>query len=536
MPDMAVPFCVGASSEDDPLIPASNAPRLTEAYWTPARLEELKKKCHSESAVIFLAWNTVATSIPRILNVLPQPAAWETGGALQGEIAGAAAQSDVLPLVWFAARHDKTLAKLGRADIPWLDRVTFAIEGLGKLMGIWAETLEDVTGDVRRWARWYAKVCSIATNIGAGLLREAEEEAGGAVGDRACRYPDFGVCNYWKLVLPAYVAMPSLVQSRWGVQALSAMDKPTQKGANLIALIITGLLTDHTAAQPSEAQARGHEILFWCCVYRKVIWRLSSAPPTDAWDGGRWRTAACSGHEQPLAYSWDTPEAGPDGRMDTYVEARAQRKPMGTQQAALLTHASTYLAQLLSSVDAVRATLDECADNLLAPPAYAESDSLSAAETAAAMHAAGHISKRELDGVLGGECIPHDYALALDTECRTAGKICSYMHRVLVSSAAQLAGVGPLTPHPGILLDTTTLATEPGVGLHTRAAASYAALQRRHPTEAGVPTPAGVAKDDANAMVLAAVALASHFKHFAYCRTCSEIIHACANRAICASV
>lgn len=535
---MSVPLYPAARAEDDRLIPASQAPAqcLREAHWTLAQMEQLQDRSFGEHVVIFMAWNTLPTTTPRILRLLRPPASWGTGPGGQADIVAAAAECDVLPLAWFAARHDPILAKLGRPDNPWLDRVTFAIGGLGKLMGIWAETLENVTGDVRRWARWYAKVCSIARNVGAGLLREAEEEAGGRLGDRACRYPDFGVCNDWKLVLPPYVAMPSLPQSRWGAQGLAALATPTKEGAKLIAIIIKGLLAEHAAALPSEAQARGHEILFWCCVYRKLVWRLSSAQPTDAWGWAGWSTAACSGHEQPLACAWGTPGEGPSGRMDNYVEARAKSKPMGTQQAALLAQASAYLAQLLGAVDAVRATLDHCADTLLDPPAGVGPDPLSAAATAAAMHTAGHISKSELDGVLGGECVADDYALALDTECRTAGKICSFMHRVLVSSAAQLAGVGPLAPHPGILLDTTTLAAEPGVGLHTRAAASYAALQRRHPTEAGVPTPAGVAKDDANAMVLAAVALASHFKHFAYCRTCSEIIHACANRAMCASV
>ena len=169
-------------------------------------------------------------------------------------------------------------------------------------------------------------------------------------------------------------------------------------------------------------------------------------------------------------------DAGANGRMDKYVDARARFTPMCAQQAALLAQASAYLAQLLAAVDAVHVALDDCVDTLLGPASDTEPDLLAAPATAAAMHAAGHISKTELDGVVAGECVADDYVLALDTECRTAGKLCSFLHRVLLSSAAQLAGVGPLVPHAGILLDTATLAGEPVLGLRTQAAASFTAL------------------------------------------------------------
>lgn len=510
-----------------PLIPPCHPPNLltSEGHWTIGHLHQLQQKSLEDRVIIFLAWNTIPSGLPRLLRVAPPVEGWEPS------MLAAAAGCDVIPLTWFVARHNEILAKLDRVP-PWLDRVTFAIEGLGRLMGIWAETLEDVGGDVRRWARWYAKVCSIARNIGAGLLREAEEEGGGRFGERDCRFPDFGICNDWKLELPAYVAMARLPQSRWGAQGLATLDRPTKAGAKLLAVVIKGLLAEHAAAIPSEAQARGHEILFWCCVYRKVIWRLSSARPADVWGWAEWSTAASAGHEEPLAHGWRGADAGANGRMDKYVDARARFTPMCAQQAALLAQASAYLAQLLAAVDAVHVALDDCVDTLLGPASDTEPDLLAAPATAAAMHAAGHISKTELDGVVAGECVADDYVLALDTECRTAGKLCSFLHRVLLSSAAQLAGVGPLVPHAGILLDTATLAGEPVLGLRTQAAASFTALQRRHEAPTGLSVPPGATKDDANAMVLAAVALASHFKHFAYCRTCSEIIQDCTNRAI----
>lgn len=505
---------------------------MLEHYWTLSEILELTDQHVPERTIIFLAFNTIPTKIPRLLLVAQAPPCWAENAGWSPEMLPAIAALDVVPLPLFVARHDELLSKLNKMELPWLDKITFATEGLGKLMAIWAETLGGVDEGVRRWARWYAQVCACSRNLCAGMLREAEGEAGRRWGERDCLFPNFGVCNDWKLEMPGYVIMPNLPQSRWHAQGVASLGLPTRAGAKLLAVVIKGLIGEHAAATPPEAQARGHEILFWCCVYRKVIWCLSQSPPASAWRWEDWETAARAGHEEPLAYGWATPGVGPHGRMDNYVDARAHQTPICTQQAALQSQASAYLAQLLVAVDAVHIALDDCADTFIGPPSGAEPDQLPSAATAAAMHAAGHISKTELDGVLAGECVADDYALALDTECRTAGKLCSFLHRVLVSSGAQLTGVGPLVPHAGILLDTATLASEPGVGLRARAAASFTALQRRHETPAGLPVTPGATKDDANAMVLAAVALASHFKHFAYCRTCSEIIQDCTNRAI----
>ena len=141
------------------------------------------------------------------------------------------------------------------------------------------------------------------------------------------------------------------------------------------------------------------------------------------------------------------------------------------------------------------------------------------------------VSRRELECVCADDELAVSYAIDFDNECRSVRTACCLVSLVVTLSVGQATGRGPFVPHHGVLFDGPVPIVAGAHALKRVATQSFAALRRmgaENASETHVPNRI----DDANAMVVAATVMASHFKTFAHVQTCADIVATCASRFI----
>ena len=358
--------------------------------------------------------------------------------------------------------------------------------------------------------------------------------------ENVCRKPEFpllGICDDWRLEFSPFVELPTIrttgFQEHWLKKLMVGISE--EEIADLMRMV-NRLLEDYSESTGEESQAIGHEIVFFACIYRRAVWgMIEGAPPesaeqhTSLWKWSLWEPIAHTDGDFCIAHGWTTGEERRLGYVDRYVQTRANPLDLNENEKALLSATSEFIWSIFRATNAIQESIDAAADcqkDVVGTPAWKAG---LAKAVVGSLGPRSLVTQREHDRVCSDTSLATSYAIDLDNEFRAIRATCCLVGRVVSLSVGHATGRGPFVPHRGVIFDGPVPSAADANGLKRVARESFDALCR-----VGADQSSGLSTtnrmDDANAMVVAATVMASHFKSFAHIQTCVGIVAACANR------
>ena len=302
--------------------------------------------------------------------------------------------------------------------------------------------------------------------------------------------------------------------------------------------MVKSLLEEYSESTGENCQSIGHEIVFLACMYRRAVWgTIEGATPENAeqhisrWKWWLWEPAANQDEDFCIARGWVPGEARFLGYVDRYLETRGSPVDLDENEKVLLSATSEFIWSIFRATNAIQESIDAAADcqrDVVVSPAWKTG---LAKKVVGSLCSLSLVTQREHDRVFADTALANSYAIDLDIEFHAIRATCCWIGRVVSLSVGHATGRGPFIPHRGVIFDGPVPTVADASGLKRVAKESFDALCRVGADQANRSSTTN-RMDDANAMVVAATIMASHFKSFALVQTCVDIVETCANRFV----
>ena len=467
---------------------------------------------HDSSLIEFVLWHCLPTTVEALLAQTKYPSEWEKDPNCTPLLLRRIATCSVVPICWFVQRENEIMSALVGECEPWLDRVVKVLESLSTILLVLEIPQTTENEELRDWAKWISNVSKESRFITSGVLSE--------IGKGECKYPRFGNCNDWELEMRRHAILPVLEPCKLVAHGLAFLvnivEHSNERGSiEFAATVIEHLAEEYENGSGPANQARGHEILFWCCLLRRfeAQGKGLNNDEKSLWESEKWVYGKCKGEEE---------------KMELYLERLKEPVRLPSRFATVVLKVNLYLDVLKRATTYVQSSMDlqvrkSCA--VTGINSLGERGSELARSVAKGLTELGVVSGYELRAVEGDTKLAVGYLGAFDAECRAAMGVCNLLKRIVDISISKATGIGPFIAHSGILLD--------GVGpddvdLRVATSECTSALQRwqavRHDQTHTT--------DHVNAMVASASVIASQLSEFSYSKECIRVIAFCAKRLL----
>ena len=498
--------------------------------WTAVEIRELRDVIGEEEEVAFVVWHMLPTDeIPKLMSHVPPPDSWLSNPLFGETLKTIIGNYDVVPVEWVIQRENAILSRINSERQPWLNRVTMALEALGHTINLMK------TGNEGDWIRWTERICREVKFVCSHMTKELRSEVSWKRGKR--EFPMLGICEDWRLEFMPFLEIPTILSSGFQEQILRKLERGlSEQEIGVVVKMIKSLLLDYKDSTREYSQSIGHEIVFWACICRRAVWQEVKGAPAEGdetreslWQWSLWEPKTQNDTDMGIAFGWG--EGRPMGYMDRYLDMRANPIEMDPKGRQLLGATSEFMWSIFRATDAIQESIDAAADNQTDEVGSIAWRAGLAKTVVHSMATRSLVTRRELARVCADDELAASYAIDLDNECRSIRATCCLVSRVITLSVGQATGRGPFVPHRGVLFDGPVPTGEDAHALKRVASESFAALCRVGAEKANV-TRVQNRRDDANAMVVAATVMASHFKTFSHVQTCTDIVATCASRFI----
>lgn len=497
--------------------------------WTRTDLQQLRRITSNEQILAFVMYHTLPSDIPKLFSRVSPPAEWASNPHFGKDTLRIISELDLVPLEWFVQREHNILDRVQKDREPWLNRVTLALEAMGKTLSL---LKGPAVGD---WVTWTERICSEMRFVSSSMVKKLRAEGGGTRGTLS--FPVWGICDDWKLEFAPFLELPTIRAAGFQEQLVRRVSMGfSPHDIEGVMRTIRGLLEDYAESTRENSQSIGHEILFWACMYRQAI---SQGPcglqaeygkqNESVWKWWLWESTSGSDEEAGIAYGWHNGKVRRMGYVDRYVQTRENPVDMDMSSVALLSATSDLIWSVFRATDIVQESIDaaaDCQNTVIGSRPWRMGLARTVVQT---MRERCLVSAKEYECVCANDDLAAAYAIELDNECRAIRATCCLLGRVVTLSVGHNTGRGPFVPHRGVLFGGPVPTDAGRPHIKRMATESFAALRRVGAALANG-TSVQNKMDDANAMVVAASTMASHFKCFSHVRTCADIVATCANR------